>query len=74
MLDISAVFALEDIIIRLQSQRIKALLVVKNEKVYKQLKDLNIHSQIGEHNVFYKETDAIEHAKMRVRAQQRKTQ
>ncbi len=74
LLDISAVFALEDIIIRLQSQRIKALLVVKNEKVYKQLKDLNIHSQIGEHNVFYKETDAIEHAKMRVRAQQRKTQ
>lgn len=67
LLDISAIFALEDIIIRLKSQHIKVLLVVKNENVYKQLCDVKIPSQIGEHNVFFNEYDAVEHAKIRVK-------
>lgn len=63
-LDISAIFALEDIIIRLQSQRIKVLLVVHCEKVLEQLTNLKIREQIGEELVFCREEDAIEHAKM----------
>ena len=47
LLDISAIFALEDIIIRLQTQHIKVMLVIKNEAVLNQLRDLNITSQIG---------------------------
>ena len=67
LLDISAIFALEDIIIRLQSQNIKILLVIKNEDVLKQLNDVKIPSEIGEHNVFFNEYDAVEHAKFRVK-------
>lgn len=67
LLDISAIFALEDIIIRLQSQHIKVLLVIKNDKVYKQLQDVKIPSQIGTHNVFFDEVSAVEHAKFRIK-------
>ena len=63
LLDISAIFALEDIILRLQSQNIAIILVIKNEKVLSQLKDHCIISQIGEKSVFYTEMMAIEHAK-----------
>ncbi len=63
LLDISAIFALEDIIVRLQAQKIKILLVLKNDDVLKQLKDHNIISQIGEDKVFLNETDAIDFAK-----------
>ncbi|MBS4760354.1 MAG: SulP family inorganic anion transporter [Clostridium sp.] len=63
LLDISAIFALEDIILRLQSQNIAIILVIKNEKVLAQLKDHCIVSQIGEKSVFYTEMMAIEHAK-----------
>lgn len=63
LLDISAIFALEDIIVRLKSQHIKILLVIKNEEVLKQLTSHSIVEQIGEHRVFYNELDAIEHAK-----------
>lgn len=63
LLDISAIFALEDIIIRLQSQNIKILMVVNNEDILKQFKELNILSQIGEENVFLSEVEAIEQAK-----------
>ena len=63
LLDISAIFALEDIIVRLQSQHIKIMLVIKNEEVLNQLKDLNIISQIGNHHVFYEEIEAVKHAK-----------
>ncbi len=62
-LDISAVFALEDIIIRLQDQKIKVLLVIHCEAVLKQLTNLKIKDQIGSELVFYREEDAIEHAK-----------
>ena len=67
LLDISAVFALEDIIIRLQSQRIRVMLVIKNENLRTQLKDLNIVSQVGEDNIFYSEYDAVDEAKNRIR-------
>lgn len=62
-LDISAVFALEDIIIRLQSQKIKVLLVVKCDEVLEQLSNLKIKEQIGEDLIFCEEVQAIEHAK-----------
>lgn len=63
LLDISAIFALEDIIIRLQDQKIKIMVVVKNETVLNQLRDLNIVSQVGHHHVFYEELEAVELAK-----------
>lgn len=63
LLDISAIFALEDIIVRLKSQHIKILLVIKNEQVLNQLSDHSIVKQIGEHRVYYDEMDAINHAK-----------
>ncbi len=63
LLDISAVFALEDIIIRLNNQKIKLMLIIKNDDVRKQLKDLNIINQIGENHIFYNELDAINLAK-----------
>ncbi len=61
--DISAIFALEDIITRLKSQNIIPHLVIKNEQIFEQLEKLNIAEQIGKENIFYKEEDAIEHAK-----------
>lgn len=63
LLDISAIFALEDIIIRLNSQNIKLILVLKNEKVYQQLKDVKIISQIGEDAIFYNEIEAVDYTK-----------
>ena len=63
LLDISAIFALEDIIIRLQTQHIKVMLVIKNEAVLNQLRDLNITSQIGSENIFYDDKSAVTLAK-----------
>lgn len=62
-LDISAIFALEDIIFRLKAQGIRILLVLKSEEIHKQLKEHKIISQIGEKHVFFKELDAINYAK-----------
>lgn len=64
LLDISAIFALEDIVLRLKSQHIKLLLVLKNNEVLQQLKDYKITSQIGEHRIYFSELEAIEHAKL----------
>ena len=64
MLDISAVFALEDIILRLKSQHIKILLVINNEQVREQLKNYDVISQIGEKHVFFSEVKAIDYAKI----------
>lgn len=61
-LDMSAIFALEDIIVRLQSQKIKLYLVVPNEKVHKQILSLEIISQIGEESLFKDEETAINRA------------
>lgn len=63
LLDISAMFALEDIILRLKSQHIKTLMVIKNQEVYNQLKNYNIVSQIGKSRMFFDEIEAINHAK-----------
>lgn len=63
LLDISAIFALEDIVMRLKSQEVEIILVIKNENVLKQLKNHCIVYQIGENNVFYTEVMAIEYAK-----------
>lgn len=63
LLDISAIFAFEDIITRLKSQHIKILLVIKNEDIYNQLKEHGITTEIGESRVFYSEIEAIDHAK-----------
>lgn len=62
-LDISAVFALEDIVVRLKAQHIKILLVIKNNAIYNQLKAHEIISQIGENRVFFSEYQAIDYAK-----------
>ena len=63
LLDISALFALEDIIIRLKAQKIKIILVIKSEEIYKQLTEHDIIAQIGEDKVFYTELEAIDFAK-----------
>ena len=68
LLDISAVFALEDIIIRLQSQKIKVILVINNTEVLDQLKSLKIVDQIGESNIFYNEVEAIDFCKKEIEA------
>lgn len=62
-LDISAIFALEDIILRLKSQHIKILFVIKNGTILEQLRKYKIVSQLGEHRIFLSELEAIEHAK-----------
>ena len=67
LLDISAIFALEDIILRLQSQEIDIILVIKNEEVQKQLLNHGILKQIGKEKVFYAELEAIEYAKEQLR-------
>ena len=61
-LDMSAIFALEDIIVRLESQKIKLYLVITNERVFNQIKSLEIISQIGEDSVLTDENVAIEQA------------
>ena len=63
LLDISAIFALEDIIIRLKSQHIKLLLVIKNNAIFSQLQSHGITQQIGEGRVFFSELQAIDFAK-----------
>lgn len=60
-LDISAIFALEDIILRLKSQHIKVLMVIQNEAVKNQLEQYEITKQIK--GVYTSEIDAINHAK-----------
>lgn len=62
-LDISAIFALEDILIRLKSQNVKVYLVLKNDEILKQIDELNIKRQLGENEIFFNEIDAIEEAK-----------
>lgn len=68
LLDISAIFALEDIILRLQSQEVQIILVIKNENVLKQLKDHKITLQIGEKKVFFTERMAIDFAKEQLKS------
>lgn len=62
-LDISALFAFEDIVLRLKSQHIRLILVLKNTDIYKQLFEYEITKEIGENHIFYSEVKAIEFAK-----------
>lgn len=61
LFDISAIFALEDIILRLKSQRIKVLLVLKNEEIQKQLNEHDIEKQVEQ--IYLSELQAINYAK-----------
>ena len=60
-LDISAIFALEDIILRLKSQHIKILMVINNKDVIAQLEQHGITNQIK--GIYTSEVEAINHAK-----------
>ena len=62
MLDISAIFALEDIILRLKSQHIKILMVINNEEVKNQLKKYDITTQVE--GIYSTEFEAIDFAKL----------
>jgi len=64
LLDISAIFALEDMIYRLKSQHISVILVIKNNNITEQLKSLSILSQID--GFFYNEEEAIKFAKSKL--------
>lgn len=57
-LDMSAIFALEDIIVRLEAQKIKLYLVITNEKVFNQIKSL----EVNENALFMDENEAISQA------------
>ena len=61
-LDMSAIFALEDIVVRLKSQGITLFLVIPNQKVFEQICSLEITSQLGENSVFTDENLAIDKA------------
>lgn len=65
-LDISAIFAFEDIVVRLKAQHIKILLVIKNEEIREQLAKHDIISQVGDNHIFYDEMLAIDYAKERL--------
>lgn len=59
-LDMSAIFALEDIIVRLQSQNIKLFLVITNDIVREKIIEMHtITEQIGEESLFKEEKEAI---------------
>lgn len=58
-MDISAVFALEDIICRLKDKGIRVFLVLNNKKTATRLKNLGVISQLGEHNLFLDKEAAI---------------
>ncbi len=62
-LDISAIFALEDILARLKSQDIKVYLVLRNAEILKQLDELNFKRQLDDEHIFFEEIDAIREAK-----------
>ncbi len=61
LLDISAIFAFEDIITRLKSQHVKVLMVIHNEELFDQLEKHKITEQID--RIFYSELEAIKFAK-----------
>jgi len=67
LLDISAIFALEDIIQRLKSQHIRILLVLKNDDVLKQLQEYEIIDEIGTNHVFSTEETAIDFAQKAIK-------
>lgn len=62
-MDISAVFALEDIIYKMKDKDTNVLLVLKNEDIAQNLSNLGIVKILGENNIFYDKAKAIEKAK-----------
>lgn len=66
-LDISAIFALEDILIRLKSQGVKVYLVLRNVEILRQINELNIKRQLEDDEIFFEEIDAIQKAKEELR-------
>ena len=62
-LDISAIFAFEDIIARLKAQHIKILLVMNGKEALSQLDSHGLIDEIGADNIFADEIDAINFAK-----------
>ena len=62
-LDISAIFAFEDIITRLKAQRIKILLVMNSKDVITQLENHGLVDEIGRDRIFADEIEAINFAK-----------
>ncbi len=64
LLDMSAIFALEDIIIRLKAQKIKLYLVLENDEVYNQIKSMDeVVNYIDKESIFNNENEAIKLAK-----------
>ena len=64
LLDMSAIFALEDIIIRLKAQKIKLYLVLENDEVYNQIKSMDeVVNYIDKECIFKDENEAIKLAK-----------
>lgn len=62
-MDISAIFALEDIIIRLKDNGVQVLLVISKISVAKTLFKFDIVNLIGRKNIFFSEEKAIDYAK-----------
>ena len=62
-MDISAAFALQDIVHRLKDKNIHIMLVLNNPKLMKKLLRLNVVEVIGKDNIFYSKTEAINTAK-----------
>ncbi len=65
-MDISASFALEDMIVNLRTRGITVLLVLKNEKIKRKLWDLGTISILGKENVFFDRSRAIKEAEIRL--------
>ncbi len=61
-MDISAVFALEDIIVRMRDKGIKVYLVLASVNVAKKLLRLGVLKPIGRDNIFYDKHKAVEKA------------
>lgn len=62
-MDISAVFALEDIIVRMRDQGIKVFLVLAGKDVTKHLLRLGVMKLIGRDNIFYDKCKAVQKAR-----------
>ncbi|MBQ9688475.1 SulP family inorganic anion transporter, partial [bacterium] len=65
-MDISAVFALEDLLMNLRSRGITVLLVLRNEKINRKLSSLGTIKLFGEENVFLDRDEAIAEAQRRL--------
>ncbi len=59
-MDISAVFALEDIIVRMKDKGIKVFLVLSGKEVTKHLLRLGVMKLIGRDNIFYDKCEAVQ--------------